>query len=322
MKHFLLILTVFAAARVLAEVQTMDGYAAIVNDRVITVSDVVDFIGPNGAKAGPGATDAEIREKRIAAFSNGVQRLVEQALVVEEFKKNGGNLPERVVNDRVNEVIADRFHNDRAAFLKALADEKTTLDEWREGIRDRLVASMLRRQEVNDKVRVTPGQVRAAYEQRKTNFTHKASAKLRMIVLHKGKSDAETEAKRKEAELLREKITSAATFAEIAKTHSEDSKALNGGDWGWMDPDDLRKEIKTALASLKPGNISPVLDLETDFFIVLMEDYKPAGIQTFEEVREKLEGDLRQEEGERLYAEWIKRLKNRHHVQIFEATTT
>lgn len=301
---------------------TVDGYAAIVNDRVITVGDVMDYIGPAEEQLRIAYSGNELVQKRIEAFSNGVQRLVEQALIVEEFEKNGGQLPERVVNDRVNEVINDRFRSDRAAFLKALADQQTTLDEWREGIRDRMVATMLRRQEVNDRARVTPAQIRDAYEKQSSRFARKASVKLRMLVLHKGVTEADAEAKRQEAVLLRGKIIGGEKFSEVARAHSDDGKALNGGDWGWMDPDDLRPELKTAALTLKPGEVSQVLDIGTDFFLLLVEERKEAGVQPFEEVRGKIESELRSVESERLYGDWIERLKRKHHVQVFEATAS
>ena len=106
----LIVLLAFAGAgRLAAEPMTIDGYAAIVNDHVITVGEVMEFIAPVEEQLRVSFSGAELAKKRVEAFSNGVQRLVEQQLVVEDFKKSAGQIPDRLVNSRVDEVIADRF---------------------------------------------------------------------------------------------------------------------------------------------------------------------------------------------------------------------
>lgn len=314
----LLLLCAGAAGRLAAEPTTIDGFAAIVNDHIITVNDVMEFILPMDDKLRLSYSGKELAEKRAQAFSNGVQRLVEQQLIVEEFKKNGGQLPERLVSDRVNEIIHDKFHNNRAAFLKALADQHVTVEEWSEGIRDRLIVSMLRRQEVLDRIRVTPADIREAYEKQKAaRFATAEQVKVHAIVFHKG-ADAET--RRQDAVLLRGRIIGGEDFADMARQHSEGIKANEGGDWGWIETAEWRAELKNAVANLKPGQLSEVIDAGDDYFLIRLDDRKEAGVMSFDEVRQKIEEELKQAEGERLMSAWIERLRKKHHVQTFDVT--
>ncbi len=315
-----LVLAAVVAGRVAAEPMTIDGYAAIVNDHVITVGEVLEFILPVEEQLRINYAGRELAAKRTEAFTNGVQRLVEQQLIVEDFKKNGGSIPERLVNDRVNEVINDRFHNNRADFLKALAEQHITLDEWRDGIRSRLIASMLRRQEVTDKLRITPADIREAYEKQKAaRFATTAKVKLHVIVMHKG---IDAEIKRQDAVLLRGKIIGGEKFEDMARQHSEGMKADKGGDWGWLEEADLRPEIKNGIVNLKAGELSEVVDAGDDFFVIKLDERKTAGVQSFDEVRQQIEDELRQAEGERLFSAWIERLKLKHNVHVFPASST
>ena len=89
-----LVLAAVVAGRVAAEPMTIDGYAAIVNDHVITVGEVLEFILPVEEQLRINYAGRVLAAKRTEAFTNGVQRLVEQQLIVEDFKKNGGVISE------------------------------------------------------------------------------------------------------------------------------------------------------------------------------------------------------------------------------------
>lgn len=312
--------TLLAAAAVRAAPVTIDAYAAIVNDHVITVGDVLEYIMPAEQQLQVSFTGSDLQQKRAEAFTNGLQRLIEQQLILEEFKGKGGTIPDRMINDRINEIIHDRFNDNRAEFLKALAQQRTTLDEWREGVRDRIVVNLLRRQEVTERVRVTPAQVREAYERQQARFTTPAQSKVRMIVLNAGSNEQEREAKRQEGVLIRGKALSGDNFAELARERSEDTKASSGGDWGWIDTSILVKELQSAIAALKPGEISGVIDAGGSFYLVKLEERRDTRVTPFEEVRPTLEDEIKQSEGERLYRTWLDRLGRKFSVKKFDVT--
>lgn len=312
----LLLLALGLAARAPAEPMTVDGFAAIVNDQVITVGQVLESILPEEERLRLSYSGAELARRRAIVFSNGVQRLVEQQLIVEDFKKNGGTIPDRLVNDRVNEIINDRFNNNRAEFLGALADQRVTLDEWREGIRDRLIVSIVRRQEISDKIRVTPADVREAYEKQKAaRFLTKEKVRVRAIAVHKG---ADLETTRQNVVLLRGRIIAGDDFADMARQHSSGAGASSGGDLGLVETADLRAELRDAVAKLKPGELSPVIDAGDDFFLLKLEERQVAGVVPFDVARPKIEDELKEVEAERLHDAWMDRLRKKHHVQIFE----
>lgn len=296
--------------------QAVDGFAAVVNERVITMGDVLDFIQPNILQLRDVYAGEELERKREEAYTTGLQLLVDQALIVEEFKKSGGTIPDRLVNDRINEVIFDQFENDRAKFLAALAEEQITLEDWRERIRERLIVSALRQQEINDRVQVTPDNLRQAYEKSRAKFSRPQQIKLSMITLRKDRSADETVA-REEAVRLRGRLLAGENFATLAKEFSHDPKAVNGGDWGWITPQDLRAELRQGLDTLKVGDISDILETPDAFYVARVEELRAAYQPTLEELRPELEKDVRRAEADRLYQAWMERLKRKHAIKIF-----
>jgi peptidyl-prolyl cis-trans isomerase SurA len=296
--------------------QAVDGFAAVVNERVITMGDVMDFIQPSILQLRDAYAGEELERRREEAYKTGLQLLVDQALMVEEFKKLGGAIPDRLVNDRINEVIFEQFDNDRARFLSALAEEQITLDEWRERIRERLIVSALRQQEINDRLQVSPEGLQQAYEKNLPRLSRPAQVKLSMITLRKDRAVEGTPLE-ETATRVRGRLLAGESFTDLAKEFSHDPKAETGGDWGWITPKDLREELRNGLAGLKAGELSEIIETPEALYLAHVDALRPAFVPTLDEVRPELEKEVRRAEADRLYAAWMDRLKRKHAIKIF-----
>ncbi len=305
-----------AATAAPARTMPVDGYAAYVNNRVITVGEILAIIQPIRAQLAETYSGKELEEKMAEAYQEGLDALIERALILEEFTAMEGNIPDRAVDDQINVMINDRFKNDRAAFLEALAEDRMTMDDWREETKNRLIVNLMRRREVIDRVVITPRAVRDVYESRAAEYQVPEQIRLSMIVLHKGTTADDQAVKMKEAGRIREKLLAGGNFAELAKASSEGYKAADGGDQGWMDPKTLRKELAAAVASLEPGRISDVIETDNDFYILKVEAKKNASVIPFDDVRNQVEAELRKAEEVRMYKAWIERLKRKFYVKI------
>jgi peptidyl-prolyl cis-trans isomerase C len=79
-------------------------------------------------------------------------------------------------------------------------------------------------------------------------------------------------------------------FLDYAQRYSEDeSKKNNKGELGWMAPDSFAAPMAAVINKMKPGEISPVVELPNGFqHIVRITDRRPVRLRKFEEVREAL----------------------------------
>jgi parvulin-like peptidyl-prolyl isomerase len=264
-------------------------------------------------------SDDEMKARLLEAYKEGLDALVERALIIEEFGAAGGELPDRLIEDQITNFINDRFKNDRAAFLQALVEERMTLDDWREETRNRLIVQIMRRREVADRVVISPSEVRAMYEARAADFNIPEQVKLRMIVLQRGKTDDERAASRKKADDIHAKLADGADFAQLATEASQGPNAKDGGDRGWMSPGDLRDELAVVARTLKSGEVSGVVETDEALYILKVEDHKDASLLPFAEARPKIEDEIREREELRLYKALIERLKRKFYVQVFKA---
>lgn len=294
-----------------AGAQPVDGFAATVNDRVITVSSVMEVVQPVDRKLQAQYAGTELQKKREEAFEYALETLIQQALILEEFKALGGAMPERLVRERADSIIRDQFGNDRMAFQDALVEQRMTLEEWRDQTRENLVVNALRRQEVGDRLTVNPIDVYRLYEKRRDQYRIPAQSWLRVITI---KRDDDAPARATEA---RGQLLAGQDFSKVAKDFSSDNKTDKGGDWGWVDVSILRKELMAAIEKTSAGELGPLVETEDAFYLFRVEERRPAGLKTFEEVRGPLEEEVRRAESARLFDAWMKRLRRKHYVKIF-----
>jgi peptidyl-prolyl cis-trans isomerase SurA len=296
----------------------LDGYAAMVNNRIIAVTEVLSAMRPVEEKLKQLYTGAELEKKMEEAYENALNALIERELIMDYFDNQKEMvLPDTAVNSRVDEIIRNKFKNDYAAFRRALDSEGLTFDEWKKQLRTSIVISLLHEREVGKKVVISPRQIREFYQTHIQDYQHPLQVKVRAIVIKKGSSKEDGEAKRKEAEAIYAKLIAGENFVELATRVSEGYKADAGGDWGWIEPSSRRAELARVIEKLAINEISQVIETDDAFYIVKVEDRREASTIPFEEVADEIKEKLQREMANQLYVSWIERLKKQALIQKY-----
>jgi parvulin-like peptidyl-prolyl isomerase len=169
---------------------------------------------------------------------------------------------------------------------------------------------------VSDALVISPHKIESYYLQHTNDFKITDRVKLRMIMLDK-KPDDETGQTRKLAEEILSRIHDGAKFSEMASIYSQGSERSRGGERDWEETAPLQRELGEAVARLKPGAVSDVIETPGAFYLIQVEDVRPAHIQPLSEVRGKIEDILLTDERNRLQKQWIERLKKKTFVRYF-----
>lgn len=289
----------------------IDGYAATVNERIITIGEVRSATAEKEMQLRMRYAGAELARKQMELFLSGLDQVIDRALILEEYEAQKLQLPDRLIDNEINDIVAAEYKGDRAAMLGDLADQQMTIEEWREAIRDRIIISMMRSREIGERIVVSPRQIIEAYEARQDLYHEPAKVHLRLI-FKRGGTDAE--ANLTALQEIRTNILAGQAFAEAAIAGSEDPSAANGGDWGWVQPDQFRDELKNAIANVATGEISEIVETPEGLYLLLVEERREATTRSLEEVRAEIETDLRRRQGEELMTNWLARLRNKYAV--------
>jgi len=254
---------------------------------------------------------AELQRQQNQLFFSGLERMIDQALIMEEFQAEGLQIPERLIDDHINEIVLERYNNDRASLLEALAQEQITVEEWRQTIRERIIVRMMRSREVGERIIISPLQIRETYEARQDRYLEPEKVRIRLIFTSHG---GQPEQERERLARAREDILAGGSFATQAREISEDPSAPDGGNWGWIEPVLFRKELMNAVSGLNAGEVSEIVETPEGLYLLQIEERREASSKSFEEMRREIEVELRDQQAEQLYRDWIARLRNKYSV--------
>ena len=230
------------------------------------------------------AAAAESRARRLAALESQTRSF--SRLVVPADRFAGVEVGE--------EVIAKRYEDHRDAFMSP------------EEVRLRYV--VLSRDELAAEIEVSAGTIEGYYESRKAGLTMPEQRRVRHILVADAEGGDEALAR---AEELRARIVAGEAFEDVAREASDDpGSAEAGGDLGfggrgiWVPP------FEEAAFSLGVGEVSEPVQTDFGFHLIRVEDIRASRTRTFDEAKEEIEREYRNDRAEQLYFEQVERLSN------------
>ncbi len=296
----------------------LDGIAAYVNSEMITIADVM-----NEVRRGPWADSApELRERRLRELYRAtLDALIDRKLILAAAVKAKMQLQPWAVQNRVREIVANNFEGDMTKLHQLLAERKITQEEWEKNLEEDLLVTAMRYQQVERRLVPTPKEVRAEYEANRARYQTENAIAVSLIILQPPEKEGGESVEVRAAKIA-EALKGGTPFAELAKTYSCDAKAAEGGSWGKVNPEDVfRKEIVTALSELKPGEVSPLVVLGEYGYIVRKDEQQDSRTLSFAEAVPYIESRLRMRQAEKLYKEWMERLRSEAYIKVFELPT-
>jgi peptidyl-prolyl cis-trans isomerase SurA len=296
--------------------QLVNAIAVMVNDQVITVKDVrmairddMDFLQQRYASQ-PQVLEDKLKQLRTETL----ERMIEDRLVLNEFKSLGKPLPESYVENRINDDI--KRYGDRLTLIKTLQAGGVTWESYHDKIRDNTVLQLMWNAKVPRDPSISPTRIENYYVKNQEKYKIEDRVKLRMIVLTNRPSD-QAYAPVELAREIAKKIDGGAPFSEMAKVYSQGSQAADGGDWGWVERKVLREDLAKAAFSLKAGQRSEPIETPSGVYLMYVESIDPAHTRSLSEVREEIENTLKAEEVKRLRQQYVDRLKKKAFIAYY-----
>lgn len=297
--------------------ELVNGIVAIVDETVITEKEARQFIEPAiiALERVPNITRQEYNERAMEIYKDGLNQLVERQLTLNDFKAAGYSFPESIIEDFVQERIRERY-GDRVKLIKTLEAQNMTYEQFRTDIRDQFIVEQMNLKNVSSAVIISPFKIETYYKEHPEKFRVPDRIRYRMIELRK-RDGGDPEAVRRLAREILAKLDAGAKFAEMASVYSEGSQRSEGGDQKETEKSVLRKEFAEAMANLKPGQRTGVIDLVDACFLLQVEEVKAAQVRPLSEVRDEIEKTLLNQERARLQKKYVERLKKKSFVRYF-----
>ena len=142
--------------------------------------------------------------------------------------------------------------------------------------------------------------------------------RARHILLTTGPQLSETAAAAQLADYRRRILAGQADFAALAREHSRDGSAKDGGDLGWATPGRYVPAFEQALEALKPGEISEPLVSRFGVHLIQLQERAEQEL-TAPEQRAMARDALREKKTEEAYENWMRELRARAYVEYRDA---
>jgi len=139
----------------------------------------------------------------------------------------------------------------------------------------------------------------------------------RHILLRPGPRLSEAAARDRLAEFKRRIEAGQADFAQLAREHSQDASARNGGDLGWANPGLFVPEFEEVLHSLKPGQIAEPVVSRFGVHLVQLLERRTHRLSPREQ-REIARNLVREKKLDEAYAQWAQEVRGRAYVELRE----
>ena len=114
-----------------------------------------------------------------------------------------------------------------------------------------------------------------------------------------------------------EELESGANFSDIARKYSQDNMSRRGGDWGWIDRTDIRRELSDAAFGLEVGEFSQAIEIGETIFILFSEAKREEMIQPISQVRDIIENVLVGEIAREAQEAWLESVREESYVRYF-----
>jgi parvulin-like peptidyl-prolyl isomerase len=291
---------------------TIDRVAAVVNSTPIFESDLDEKASAMVAARLAAEPDlAKKPEALRAIWADVLDAMIVNELVQQEAAKLALTVTSDEI-DRAVEGIIKRYGWDRATFLSELKKEGYTEAAHRDDVRQHLLRMKVVALKVRSRISTDDDVLKAYYEKLKKDVVTADEVRLSMIMFSlPPKSDPDYAHLRAEALAkiteIKAALDAGKPFAELAAKYAPDGPT--DGDWGYVKSDGLIKEVRVAVAAMKPGDVRVVVD-DLIVRVVKLSERKDSGIATFESIKADLLDRYVAEETDRLSMLWFEELKS------------
>ncbi len=143
-------------------------------------------------------------------------------------------------------------------------------------------------------------------------------SRARHILLVPSTQMGEALARDKLNDFRRRILAGEADFAALAREHSQDGSAAQGGDLGWANPGMFVPEFERVMAQLAPGQISQPLISRFGVHLIQLIERRNATLGAREQ-RELVRNMLREKKYGEVYESWIRDARARAYVELRDA---
>ncbi|QUJ69010.1 peptidylprolyl isomerase SurA [Photobacterium sp. GJ3] len=261
----------------LAAIQPLDKVVTIVNESVILQSDVdamLKTVHLNAAQQGQSLPDDSVLINQV------MEKLIMETLQLQQAEQFGIRIDDNRLDQAIAQIAAER-NMSLAQLQQELASNGISYPMFREQIRRDLTASEARTIMVRRRINILPQEVDNLATQLNQQQQEGVQYNVSHILIRLDEGASQTDRQRAEGkarDLVTQLNQPGTDFANLAYSASNGPKALQGGAWGWMSPEEMPTIFADQIHGQGKGAIIGPFRSGVGYHILKINDVK--GLET------------------------------------------
>ncbi|MGH9715887.1 MAG: peptidylprolyl isomerase [Candidatus Acidiferrales bacterium] len=292
---------------------------ARVNDRIVTLSDYNKALAalPHDVKQDcQSCSQDQIQSELADKKKNLLRDMIDQQLLIERAKDMGINVDTDLVK-RLDDVRKQDSFATMDAFQKAVEQSGLSWEDYKSQMRNQLLTQKVIQQEVGSKVDIGNAAVRKYYDAHKSDFVRPEEVDLSELFLKTdGKTPDQIAAIKKKADALHTRIENGEDFGALAKEYSQGPAKDDGGELGEYQRGQLAKPLEDAVFKLDKGGITNVIQTQTGFIILKVNQHYDAGLQPLDKVENDITNRLYAQKMEPALRDYLEQLREESYIRV------
>jgi len=204
----------------------------------------------------------------------------------------------------------------RSALKTYLANSGLNQEELEERIRKGLIVRRLLRREALRTIRVSEAEIQAFYRKNAALFDAGEKIRVRhiLVAVNDPQNKDDQTAALSKIQTLQRRIEAGEKLAVLALDYSDCPSKARGGDLGYLALDQMVSDFASAVADLKPGQISDIVTTRFGYHLIQMIDRQPATTESYRAAREKIERTLRRNKENAAAQKYVATLKRQANI--------
>lgn len=243
----------------------VDRIIAVVNEEVITQKELDEMLKH---------TIRQLQTRKVQVPARDVlekqllERFIVNRLQLQIAKETGLVVSDTDLDDTLRRIAKENTMS-LPELYAALERDGVNFNKFRDEIRNELILMRLKEREVDKRITVTEGEV--------DNFLHTQAISASsgyeyrlahiMVQVPERAEPAQIEVRYRRAEAALAKLKNGAEFAQVAAEFSDAADAMKGGVLDWRPSTQLPTKFAEVLASMQPGEVTPVIQSPNGFYI-------------------------------------------------------
>jgi peptidyl-prolyl cis-trans isomerase SurA len=301
-----------------ARAELVDRVAAVVNNEIVTLSQVMKRASFEFQRLDASITAEERQKKHEEITRRTLDAVIDEIVLDQELRESKITIDDKQIDQSMQEVMK-RYNFTPDQLAQAVANEGLTLTEYREQMRKQLGRYQLLREKVQKKIKVSEADVRTEYDRMARDEGKELEVHVRHLLVQVPENALPAEVAKalaKAQALAVEARQKGVDFADLAKRKSEGSSAPDGGDLGFFKRGAMVPAFEKVAFSLKPGDISDPVRTSLGWHVIKVEEVRAVGLAPLSELQVQIDEKLRREQGERVQAQYIQQLRQAAVVDV------